>query len=263
MADFLGPYSWEQGQSKRWNPTSGEGLVRRWRGSQQMCESYFNSLQGTQGVLDLSMDQDGDGPIYMVTAVFGLIQDGVAETDASIPYFWELAGNMIDKSVFDHPKFYSGQAVDEGASPPIYMTFAQVTDVKQAIQDNLTGAPLSAKIATWTTKQVQLWSEIINGRETYQVSSYALRINRTFSSLYENTVSTANVGKLYTYAQIQAEASTVASPISNAVNANVPASGYWLKQAPVLSELSNRKLQMNQEWWWSDSYSQVLYDLKS
>ena len=83
MADFLGPYSWEQGQSKRWNPTSGEGLVRRWRGSQQMCESYFNSLQGTQGVLDLSMDQDGDGPIYM--------------------------------------------------------TFAQVTDVKQAIQDNLTG----------------------------------------------------------------------------------------------------------------------------
>jgi O6-methylguanine-DNA--protein-cysteine methyltransferase len=188
---------------------------------------------------------------------------GAPETDASIPYFWELAGNMIDKSVFDHPKFYSGQAVDEGASPPIYMTFAQVTDVKQAIQDNLTGTPLSAKIATWTTKQVQLWSEIINGRETYQVSSYALRINRTFSSLYENTVSTANVGKLYTYAQIQAEASTVASPISNAVNANVPASGYWLKQAPVLSELSNRKLQMNQEWWWSDSYSQVLYDLKS
>jgi hypothetical protein len=142
---------------------------------------------------------------------------------------------MIDKSVFDHPKFYSGQAVNEGASPPIYMTFAQVTDVKQAIQDNLTGPPLSAKIATWTTKQVQLWAELINGR----------------------------VGKLYTYAQIQAEVSTVASQISNAVNANVPASGYWLKQAPVLSELSNRKLQMNQEWWWSDSYSQVLYDLKS
>jgi hypothetical protein len=105
MADFLGPYSWEQGQSKRWNPTSGEGLVRRWRGSRQMCESYFNSLQGTQGVLDLSMDQDGDGPIYIVTAVFGAIQDGVAETDASIPYFWELPGNMVERSVFSHPKF--------------------------------------------------------------------------------------------------------------------------------------------------------------
>jgi DNA gyrase inhibitor GyrI len=103
----------------------------------------------------------------------------------------------------------------------------------------------------------------MSGRETYQTSSYVLRINRTFSSLYENTVSTTDVGKLYTYAQIQSEASSIASPISNAVNANTPSSGYWLKQAPVLSELSNRKLQLNQEWWWSDTWSTVLYDLKT
>jgi hypothetical protein len=263
MADFLGPYSWEQGQSKRWNPTSGEGLVRRWRGSLQMAQSYFNSLQGSPGVLDLSMDQDSDTPVYTVTAVFGLIQDGVAETDGTIPYFWELAGNMIDKSVFDHPKFHSGETIDTGATPPRYMTFSEVNDVKKAIQDNLTGSALSAKIGGWSVTQVKLWTELVNGRETYQVSSYALRINRTFSSLYQNTISTANVGKLYTYAQIQAEASSISSPISNAVAANVPTSGYWLKQAPVLAELSNRKLQLNQEWWWSDSYSQFLYDLKT
>jgi hypothetical protein len=247
MADFLGPYSWEQGQSKRWNPTSGEGLVRRWRGSQQMCESYFNSLQGTQGVLDLSMDQDGDGPIYIVTAVFGAIQDGVPETDASIPYFWELPGNMVERSIFSHPNF-----TEDGT-----LTDAEREAVRTAFEDK------TGQGAGWSALQISLWGELTKGRETYMTPSFALRITRTFSSQYANTIPTTDVFKLYTYAQVEAEAASIASPISTAIDANIPSGGYWLKQPPVLRELSNRKLELNQEWWWDPNWSQVAYDLKT
>ena len=247
MADFLGPYSWEQGQSKRWNPTSGEGLVRRWRGSQQMCESYFNSLQGTQGVLDLSMDQDGDGPIYIVTAVFGSIQDGVPETDASIPYFWELPGNMVERSIFSHPNF-----TEDGT-----LTDAEREAVRTAFEDK------TGQGAGWSALQISLWGELTKGRETYMTPSFALRITRTFSSQYANTIPTTDVFKLYTYAQVEAEAASIASPISTAIDANIPSGGYWLKQPPVLRELSNRKLELNQEWWWDPNWSQVAYDLKT
>lgn len=239
MAEFLGSQIVEQGQQWAWDQQTGDTLIRAWRGSQQWATAYHNSLKGAAGVLRTRLSQDGDGAVYIVTAEYGQIQQQ-AETDGSIPYFWELAGNMIEKSVYEHPAFDT-------------LTAAQKLAVKTAIDENTVSPTLDA------TQQL-LYDEIINGRETYQVSSYVLRINRTHSSLYANTISTANVGKVYTYAQIQAEASSIASPISVSINSNVPSSGAWLKQAPILTELSNRKLQMTQEWWWSDNWSTVLYD---
>ena len=239
MAEFLGSQIVEQGQQWAWDQQTGDTLIRAWRGSQQWATAYHNSLKGAAGVLRTRLSQDGDGAVYIVTAEYGQIQQQ-AETDGSIPYFWELAGNMIEKSVYEHPAFDA-------------LTAAQKLVVKTAIDENTASPTLDA------TQQL-LYDEIINGREAYQVSSYVLRINRTHSSLYANTISTANVGKVYTYAQIQAEASNIASPISVSINSNVPSSGAWLKQAPILTELSNRKLQMTQEWWWSDNWSTVLYD---
>ena len=239
MAEFLGSQIVEQGQQWAWDQQTGDTLIRAWRGSQQWATAYHNSLKGAAGVLRTRLSQDGDGAVYIVTAEYGQIQQQ-AETDGSIPYLWELAGNMIEKSVYEHPAFDA-------------LTAAQKLAVKTAIDENTASPTLDA------TQQL-LYDEIINGREAYQVSSYVLRINRTHSSLYANTISTANVGKVYTYAQIQAEASNIASPISVSINSNVPSSGAWLKQAPILTELSNRKLQMTQEWWWSDNWSTVLYD---
>lgn len=239
MAEFLGSQIVEQGQQWAWDQQTGDTLIRAWRGSQQWATAYHNSLKGAAGVLRTRLSQDGDGAVYIVTAEYGQIQQQ-AETDGSIPYFWELAGNMIEKSVYEHPAFDA-------------LTAAQKLAVKTAIDENTASPTLDA------TQQL-LYDEIINGREAYQVSSYVLRINRTHSSLYANTISTANVGKIYTYAQIQVEASSIASPISVSINSNVPSSGAWLKQAPILTELSNRKLQMTQEWWWSDNWSTVLYD---
>jgi len=247
MAEFLGPYSWEQGQSKRWNPTSGEGLVRRWRGSFQMAQSYFNSLQGSAGVLDLSMDQDADTPVYTVTAVFGAIQEGVPETDASIPYYWELPGNMIERSIASHPKFTNSDT----------MSTAQRDAVTKAFEEN------TGEVEAWSDLQKLLYGELSKRRETYMTPSFALRVTRTFSSLYANTIPTTDVFKLYTYAQVQSEASAISSPISTAIDANIPSGGYWLKQPPVLREISNRKLEMTQEWWWDNNWSQVAYDLKT
>ena len=245
MAEFLGSQIVEQGQQWAWDQQTGDTLIRAWRGSQQWATAYHNSLKGAAGVLRTRLSQDGDGAVYIVTAEYGQIQQQ-AETDGSIPYFWELAGNMIDREVASNPAFDA-------------LTNFEKAGVKNAIADNLDGANLETAYAAWSDLQKSLYDTLLN-QETYQVSSYVLRINRTHSSLYANTISTANVGKVYTYAQIQSEASSIASPISVSINSNVPSSGAWLKQAPILTELSNRKLQMTQEWWWSDNWSTVLYD---
>lgn len=249
MAEFLGSQIVEQGQQWAWDQQTGNTLIRSWRGSQQWATSYFNSLQGQAGVLRTRLSQDGESAVYIVTAEYGQIQQQ-AETDGTIPYFWELAGNMIDKSVYDNPVFDS-------------LDYAAKASVRATFEDKIEGSELDTIYNAWTELQKFLYVELIQGNSTYQVSSYVLRINRTHSSLYANTVSTADVGKLYTYAQIQAEASSIASPISTSIDSNVPSSGAWLKQAPILTELSNRKLQMTQEWWWSDNWSTVLYEAKT
>lgn len=246
MADFLGSQIVEQGQQWAWDQQTGDTLIRAWRGSQQWATAYHNSLKGAAGVLRTRLSQEGESPVYIVTAEYGQIQQQ-AETDGIIPYFWELAGNMIDKSVYDNPVFES-------------LDYADKASVRATFEDKIEGSELTSIYNAWSELQKFLYVELIQGNSAYQVSSYVLRINRTHSSLYANTISTANVGKVYTYAQIQAEASSIASPISVSINSNVPSSGAWLKQAPILTELSNRKLQMTQEWWWSDNWSTVLYD---
>lgn len=259
MAEFLGSQIVEQGDDWGFDRQSGFTLIRRWRGNKQWADAYLNTLANDANVLRARRTQDGDSPVYTVTAEYGQIQTQ-AETDGTIPYFWELAGNMIEKSIYDNPKFYSGQSVNTGATPPIYISFDQVNVVKDAIQNNTSGEELSSLYSGWTETQKNLWSELIQGRDTYQVSSWALRINRTYSSNYSNTIPTTNVGKVYTYAQIQAEAASIVSPISVAIHSNIPSGGEWLKQAPVLTELSSRKLQLTQEWWWADSWSAFLYE---
>lgn len=240
MAEFLGSQIVEQGDDWGFDRQSGFTLIRRWRGNKQWADAYLNTLANDSNVLRARRAQDGDSPVYTVTAEYGQIQTQ-AETDGTIPYFWELAGNMLDKSSYENPAFDA-------------LTTAQKAEVKKAFEENTENPTFG------NATQDLLYDVLINGRETYQVSAYALRINRTYSSNYSNTIPTANVGKVYTYAQIQAEAASIASPISVAIDSCIPSGGAWLKQTPVLTELSNRKILQTQEWWWSDGWSTTLYE---
>lgn len=246
MANVLGNLIQEQGQGWAYDPQNGETLVRRWRGIKQYAEAYYSQLKGQAGVLSVSIDQEADSPIYVVTARYGQVQAG-AETDGTIPYFWELAPTLIERSVFNFGAYST-------------LTKEQKTAVRKAFEEN-TENPTFADPNK--ALQEQLYGLLVDGEETYQATTFVLRLNRTHSSAYSNTISTTDVAKLYTYAQIQSEASAITSPISVAINSNTPSGGYWLKQAPVLTELSNRKLQLTQEWWWSDNWSTILYAVKA
>ena len=246
MAKFLGSQIVEQGDDWGFDRQAGFTLIRRWRGNKQWADAYLSDLANDSNVLRARRTQDGDSPIYTVTAEYGQIQTQ-AETDGTIPYFWELAPTLIERSVFNFGAYST-------------LTKEQKTAVRKAFEEN-TENPTFADPNK--TLQEQLYGLLVDGEETYQATTFVLRLNRTHSSAYANTISTTDVAKLYTYAQIQSEASAISSPISVAINSNTPSGGYWLKQAPVLIELSNRKLQLTQEWWWSDNWSTILYAVKS
>jgi hypothetical protein len=264
MAVFLGPTIIEQAQKWGWDRASGDLLVRSWRGSLFDIQSLRNSLksQNDPTLLSMTLDSDGESPVRTLEARFSQIQEGQTETDGTVPYSWELAGNMIEISIRSHPNFKSGESIPNPNPDLIQMTWLEVNTVMKAYE-NIDSDP-DPDISGYTLKQKQLFNLLVSGVEFYQVSSWVLRLTRTFSSSFATSVPVDNVGNVYTYAQIQTEANTVISaPISNAVNASVPSGGEWLKQAPTISEISNRKVQWTQEWWYAVDWSSLLYDAKT
>jgi hypothetical protein len=97
----------------------------------------------------------------------------------------------------------------------------------------------------------------LRGTQAFMVSAYSLIRQQTWASEAVATVSLANVGRVFTTAQLIAIEGVPTGLIFPL------ASGVWLKKTPTVQQQEDGRYVATNEWWWAERYDPFVYEAAS
>lgn len=223
------------GASKSYNPQNGTRWVLVFEGTPAACErayllvptNYSKELDATRGAAYRLIVTTPDDPTSSVST--------------AISTTYELLGNTSSVSLWVHVK-------------SLALSAAQRELVKTAVRTRSTTG-LSGDALSLAKLIIEN-----DGSRSFYASQYVFRMTQVVASTYQQQVSFANVGKVYTATQMQAEANPPAtlffsiSAVSSRTAVTSP-EGYlygWLKQTPTINQIANYKFSVTNEWWLDD-----------
>lgn len=185
--------------------------------------------------------------------------DGTVTTsDAALSVDWELDGSDYEISIYK-------QMILRGV-PDVLVNYieATISSLKSSSAPDWAGAVTEVRSVaganSYDADKAEGWLKLVNsGVESHRVSNFVLRKTIAAPNAWTNSA-TANIGKLYTKAQIQSE-NTGVYAIPSGVAVDMPSTGYWLKGTPRRRTMGNGKIQWAQEWQHADTFSTLQYDL--
>jgi hypothetical protein len=195
-------------------------------------------------------------------------------------FHWEVLGNDDQKSLLEHetviawnPKLLD--ALRTAIANEDNKTYDQrIDDLETAVANY--SSPGNATLG----KVVGFFNLILND-QNYLVPQYVLRLNQTIGSRYSKQISDPNVRKIYTTAQVIAEASTNLTPLPQRIKYKIeniqplPTSGRiigqdysgedsytwgWLKKSSTETQIAGGKIEIQTEWV-LDLWSELIYSL--
>lgn len=186
--------------------------------------------------------------------------DGSSTTaDAALSVDWELDGSDYEISIYK-------QMILRGVPDHLATEIESWVSVLKggtgfSLADAIAGVRYEATISpTFDADTAEEWLKLVkSGVESHRVSNFVLRKTIAAPNAWTNSA-TANIGKLYTKAQIQSE-NTGVFAIPSGVAVDMPSTGYWLKGTPRRRTMGNGKIQWSQEWQHADTFSTLQYDL--
>jgi hypothetical protein len=233
-----------RGKTAGWNYPTGESVQEHYRGVYNAVQALYTTYKAVAGYspaidsLQLTYEK-GMGELTV-----SFVQDG--------PVLWELCSNMQTIQIELHPMFAAGGAK--------VLTDAQVHAVQVAIslginqnpaQRDKDGALLAAPFdgSAFTANQSTLYAFLSRGVDSYYRTAYVLRSTQTCSK--RSTLAASYTG-------VNAVVATGFAAAANTLIGEIPA-GEWLKQAPQVRQVTNRKWNIVQEYWWAPQWSALLY----
>lgn len=242
MSTLLGaPGLTEQPPEKEYIPNRGWETVRIWYGTEQACYGFASQLIQTGYRIRISRVEN---LTYGIEARIPDAQDGATppnNPDDQQVVTWELVGNDLNKSLFDHDDFES----------------IPLEDDKQTLRDLRDGRKsFTSDFATLLTGTAAQFRDLLaKGVQGFTVSQYVLRRTGTVPLDWNGQFAMTNVGKVYTStSQLETEESVPAT-----LNFVMP-SGQWLKRTPSIRQQRDGRWTINNEWWHADEWSDLLYD---
>ena len=178
------------------------------------------------------------------------------ESSTSYTLRYELGGNDIQKSIYEHP---SCLALGEST---ILLIKQQV---KKAAAHDETSAYVPSASLTGTARE--FYSLINKGTDSYVVSQYVFKITQTVSSRWTSRVGFANIERIYSTATLANEANPPAtmlfslSQIDSYLRPATNPSGYaygWLKKTPTVQQVAGNRFEITSEYW-LETWSTLLY----
>jgi hypothetical protein len=234
------------GNYESFDPSRGYSYQRIFRGTEQYCRSIIPTLSSDQ-----AWTLDGlNSPVWTLT-VMTPDYDGAASS-SSVVITYELPGNMIQRSLWEHPRAI---AIEADTKTRIKTAIANEADV--------TGAALSGDA-------LLVYNALRNGQDSFAVGQYVFRINQTISTRNQLSISYDNTLELYTSAQVISETGATgiyATAITNAEASypfDVPSGSSlrWLKQPPSITGTAGNRVTVSIEYW-LEAWSTLFYNQKS
>lgn len=251
MLKGTGLYVEQSPRKSGWRASSGAFEQRRWMGPTAALATFLAS--GTIGTGYSSIDFDEDGELttvtveWSVTAVNGI---GDGNEHAQISDLWEMDGNDEEISLWSHPKVTAAIAAQS-------WTDDQKISFRRLVEDKLAGTA-SGTLGTTFDAFV---SRLGQGTEAFTYPRYVLRHIRTVRIGSDLTVSHTDVEKIYTYVQLTAEETTLAS--QNLIAASGLTALKWQKRAPTVKPTQDNLWELRQEWWGAKEWDTWIYDAKT
>jgi hypothetical protein len=240
-----------------WDERNGTQTVLVYRGAKREIEGLVPTYM-VAGYRVKWRQESGD--IWRIEIRAAQALDGSDTTaEAAVQIQWDLDGNDYSISIYKQMVL---RAVPQNLVSVIEASVNQLR-AGTFTRDVLINAAPSGIIATATTEgydttnAVGWFDLVLSGVETHDVSNFVLRKTTTAPN---STVSgaTLNVGKLYTTTQLMTEQG---STIPTGISAEFPAGGYWKKNTPRRSTQGNGKIQIQQDWQHTTTFSALQYDL--
>ena len=237
-----------------WDERNGTQTVLVFRGAKREIEGLVPTYM-VAGYRVKWRQESGD--IWRIEIRAAQALDGSDTTaEAAVQIQWDLDGNDYSISIYKQMVLR--------AVPQRLVTYIESwvndlrTDKALLLDDAIAAVRAEAVLVSYDEDNAEGWLELVmSGVETHDVSNFLLRKTTTAPN---STVSgaTLNVGKLYTTTQLMTEQG---SSIPTGISVEFPNDGYWKKNTPRRSTTGNGKIQIQQDWQHTTSFSALQYDL--
>lgn len=233
-------------QRKGWSKSNGETQILTYKGPKDKIDDYYESIINADSVDSIDMDIDGGMGILEITVV-DLDGSGGPVTGENNDV-WELVGQDLFRNVRAHETF------NQDANQ------ADLEEVREAIEkaDKAFAVPAADPEQTY-------YKLLLRGNDEYVRTSAILR--RTINVGPRTLVTAAWEGVDQAWKMNGEEGSpnlrtTGDAQIIGAVNSMPDADAtkkQWLKRAPQIRGIGNRRYSLIYEWWFARRWSEVLY----
>lgn len=232
------------------DPVTGRTFTYRWKCPLAIKDTFVNALEGEGYAVTAS--PDGETGWYIVSARSGGAEPG----DETVNEQWSLNGNNLEKSIWNIPKVVAmfAQFLDVNGYPkPEYF------QRKRDIEDIVEGTKFVSSLSWWATASSD-WKKLVRavmrGEEAKPIGQYVAQRTRIYPrfSIIPKAVMD-NVNGVYTQA-----AFLRVEVVPSEWQLILPTPGYWVKQPPEITQATNGKWTVVNEWWHVDTYDDFLYD---
>lgn len=236
----------EQRGRRGWRQSGGAFQERVWEVPTGLLNTFESSILPA-GYSDISYEGDDDLTIVRVVyAAASADQLGNPTSDGLVDRRWELDGEDLEKSVWQHPGV-------QAATPN--QTIAQAVTLRNDVERVLSGE------ATWTNTGFSdvdnMVLRLVRGIEGFLTSSFVLRkvevVRRTASIRPAFT----NLNRVFTYTGLLAAEPTLTS--EGLLQAAGLTDLKWLKRAPRVNPTQNGLWEITQEYQGGDAFDSWLY----
>lgn len=240
--------------SRQWDWTSGALHVRKWEGPSSGLQDFIlYELPGGWHRFEIEDDTEF-AEIVVSYASSGTDGVGSEASDGLVQLWWELDGNDIEKSIWEHPKVVARTkeySVSQMASLREYFETVMDGTATSSWADPLGGSPENTDVNSAMLL-------LARGVESFTVSQYVLRKSQVVRQGTSLKASHSNINKIFSYAALTAAEPTLAS--YHLVDAPGVNTLKWLKRTPDVRPAQNGMFEITIEYWGADSWEPLLYD---
>lgn len=240
----------EQSQRRRWDINQGAVVDRTWEGPKSGLVTFIASTLPA-GYSRIEIDDDND-LVVLVATYPSSTTDGIGGTepeDGLVQRWWELDGNDLEKSLWDHPKV---RAHTDGYDA------TQIIAMRAKFEEILAGTATSS----WLHADVMdAMLRIARGVESFTVSQYVLRKNEIVRTGTSLAASHGNVNKIFGYSALTAAEPSLAG--YDLVAAASLTGLYWLKRTPDVRPTQNGLYEIVTEYWGAEEWDSWIYETAS
>ena len=239
----------EQSQQRRWDVANGAVIDRTWEGPTSGLATF---ISGTLPAGYNSINIEDDTEMCTVVAQYkDSSTDGIGEASADglVQRWWELDGNDLEKSIWEHPTVT--------AVTSSYDT-TQLAAMRAHLETILDGTATSS----WADADVSAaMDRIARGVEAFSVSQYVLRKTEVVRAGTSLSASHSNTNKIFSYSALSSAEPSLAG--YDLVAAAGLSALVWLKRTPDVRPTSNGLYEITTEYWGADSWDTWLYETAS